>query len=106
MTCCEGLVDWFFGNLQPINIFVGAVALIISFVVRKGDEAHAIDCIAKGVTFCSLPSGLAFLWCAAFPTYVPKVADATLAFFVGGAALILIPFIDFRKLFPGTAKPS
>ena len=93
------VVNLYFEFLQPINILAGAGACLFSFFKRDASEAFAIDSIAKGATFCSFPSGLAFLVCAAFPAYVPKVSDATLAFFVGGLALLLIPFIDIRKLF-------
>lgn len=98
MTVDEALL-WYFANLQPINIAAGTFACLFSFFKRSGVEAHAIDSIAKGATFCSLPSGIAFLLCAAHPAYVPKISDASLAFFVGGLALLLIPFLDMRKLF-------
>lgn len=98
MTLAEA-ASLYFEFLQPINILAGALACGVSFFKRKGSEAFAIDSIAKGATFCSFPSGVAFLICAAFPSYVPSVADATLAFFVGGLALMMIPFLDMRKLF-------
>jgi len=98
MNLVEG-VSLYFEYLQPINILAGFLACLFSFFKRDAAEAFAIDSIAKGATFCAFPSGIAFIICAAFPSFVPKVADATLAFFVGGLALLLIPFIDIRKLF-------
>ncbi|EKT4476577.1 hypothetical protein QEL91_002250 [Pseudomonas putida] len=100
------IIDYYFEHLLPITIFCGSIVCAISFFWRKGDEAIAIDSIAKGATSSAFPSGLAFVLCAAFPGYVPKVADATLAFFVGGLALMIIPFIDFRKVFHASAAPQ
>lgn len=107
MTIVEA-VDSFFEYLLPITIFSGFIVCAITFFMRSGDEAIAIDSISKGATSCAFPSGFAFILCAAFPGYVPKVADATLAFFVGGLALMIIPFIDVKKVYQASIsrKPT
>lgn len=97
MTSAE-ICDWYFAHLQPLNIFTGVIALAIAFIRYKGEESYALDSIAKGLTFSSLPSGVAFIWCAAFPDYVPRLTDVSIAFFSGGAVLVLMPFIDVKKL--------
>lgn len=104
MTLVEA-VDSYFEYLLPITILSGFIVCFVTFFMRKGDEAIAIDSISKGATSCAFPSGFAFILCAAFPGYVPKVADATLAFFVGGLALMIIPFIDVKKVYLASVAP-
>ncbi|MCX2891657.1 hypothetical protein OO258_25860 [Pseudomonas sp. DCB_BI] len=98
MTIAE-VADGYFANLQPITVLAFFVVSAFAFFWRKGDEAVAIDSISKGATACAFPSGVAFVICAAYPGFVPKMADSSLAFSVGGTALMMIPFLDFKKIF-------
>lgn len=97
MTVAEA-ADFFFNNLPPINTLVGFLAAVVSFLYYKADTAYAFECVGRGFAFSALPSGVAFVICSAYPSYVTKVSDLTAAFFIGGLVLILMPFVASKKI--------
>lgn len=97
MTLFEA-ADLAFGNLQPINTLTGFIAGVVSFCHHKCDVSHAFECLARGFTYSTLPSGLAFVFCAAYPAYVTKIPDVSAAFLIGGSALVFMPFLASKKI--------
>ncbi|NCE83503.1 MULTISPECIES: hypothetical protein [unclassified Pseudomonas] len=97
MTVFEA-ADIVFKNLQPINSAVGFLAGMILFGCYKCDTSRAFECVAKAFTFTTLPSGFAFVFTSGYPAYVSKIPDVTAAFFVGGCALVIMPFVVSKKI--------
>lgn len=97
--------DIIFKNLQAINSGVGFLAGVILFLIYRCDTSRAFECVAKAFTFTTLPSGIAFVFTSGFPTYVSKIPDVTAAFFVGGCALVLMPFVVSKKISEAMKAP-
>lgn len=88
--------DVYFANLQPASTLVGVIAGIVCFIRSKFDSSRVFDCLVRGFAFSTLPNGLAFVFCAAYPAYIPKISDSSAAFLLGGLALIFMPFAVTR----------
>lgn len=87
-------IDLYFLNLKLITTVTGIAAFVVSFICAKCAHSALMACLGRAATWCALPSGLAFLVCSAAPGYVPRMSDASLAFLMGGLALVAIALYD------------
>ena len=94
-------LDGYFANLPLITTLVGFVAFLVSYGISRTAES-LMRSMSRGATWCALPNGIAFLICAAYPRYVPLIADVSIAFFMGGIALVVVALYDISA----PAKPS
>jgi len=101
----DTIILWYFEHLQPITTLTGVFACVISCIKQHAQGDFAIESMGRAATWCALPSGVAFVVCSAYPIYVPKLADATIAFLMGGIGLILVAVCDYRKLFKPLIRP-
>lgn len=90
---------WYFDKLPMITLVTGLVAFFVSCWVKRKSESALIDAVTRSATWSALPNGVAFLLCTADSTFVPKLADSSVAFFMGGIALIAVGMWDLKTLF-------
>ncbi|MBG0848389.1 hypothetical protein H3222_24630 [Pseudomonas chengduensis] len=95
MTLDE-LVIGYFDNLQKITVVISIFACLVSFGCSKLRGGSGNSSLGQAATWGAIPNGVAFLICAAYPQHITKITDVTIAFTLGGLALILIPFFDLK----------
>lgn len=107
MTIFEA-ADMYFANLQPASTLVGVLSGIACFIRYKFDSSRVFECLVRGFAFSTLPNGLAFVFCSAYPEYISKISDSSAAFLLGGLALIFMPFAVTRVVnkFLGHSSPA
>ncbi len=91
MTLFEA-ADIYFANLQPACTLVGVLVGVFCFIWYKLDSSRVFECLVRGFAFSTLPNGLAFVFCSAYPAYTSKISDSSAAFLLGGLALMFMPF--------------
>ena len=92
---------WFFGHLQILTTMTGIFAFLISCYATRASEGSGVMSLGRAATWCVLPNGIAFLICSADSSYVPKIADSSAAFLMGGLALVAMCLYDARQLAKG-----
>jgi hypothetical protein len=92
------LIALFFDNLPQLTTTVGIVAFLISCFVNRNSDGFVARSLGRSATWCAMPNGIAFLICSAYPTYVSKIADVSIAFLMGGLALVAIALYDLKTL--------
>jgi hypothetical protein len=90
---------WYFAALPLITMSTGVIAFLVSCWVKRSSDSSLIDAITRGATWSALPNGIAFLICTVDSTYVPKLADSSIAFFMAGIALLAVGMWDLKILF-------
>ncbi|WP_289328850.1 hypothetical protein [Pseudomonas sp. 'CRE Jenny 4'] len=107
MTIFEA-ADIYFANLQPASTLVGVLSGLACFIHYKLDSSRVFECLVRGFAFSTLPNGLAFAFCSAYPLYISKISDSSAAFLLGGLALIFMPFAVTRAVnrFLGQSSPA
>lgn len=107
MTLFE-IADIYFANLQPASALVGVLSGLICFIWYRCDSHRVFECLVRGFAFSTLPNGLAFVFCSAYPTYTSKISDSSAAFLLGGLALIFMPFAVTKIVhkFLGQGSPA
>lgn len=90
---------WYFDNLPIITLMVGVGAYFLSCLIKWRSDNALIDAITRSATWSALPNGVAFLLCTVDSSFVPKLADSSVAFFMGGIALLAVGMWDLRTLF-------
>jgi hypothetical protein len=98
---------WYFSQLSTITLLTGVAAYLISCLIKWKSENALIDAVTRSATWSALPNGVAFLLCTADSTFVPKLADSSVAFFMGGIALVAVGMWDLKTLLkrdPQTAR--
>lgn len=100
------LSAWYFSHLSLITTWAGIIAFFVSFVVKRRCEHVLVDAMTRGATWCALPNGIGFLICTSNPDFIPKLADSSVAFFMGGIALIAVGLWDLKVLFTRESKSS
>lgn len=99
-----GFSSWFFANLAHITTWTGIIAFFVSFVVKRRCHHVLMDAMTRAATWCALPNGIGFLICTSDPSFIPKIADSSVAFFMGGLALIAVGLWDLKLLFTRETK--
>ncbi|PRA69307.1 hypothetical protein CQ065_06920 [Pseudomonas sp. MYb187] len=90
---------WYFAKLPAITMITGVIAFFVSCWVKRSQDSSLIDGVARAATWSALPNGIAFLLCTVDSTYVPKLADSSIAFFMAGIALLAVGMWDLKTLF-------
>lgn len=90
---------WYFAQLSLITTAVGTFAFFASCVIKRNAENTLIDAVTRSATWSALPNGLAFLLCTTDSSFIPKLADSSVAFFMGGIALLAVGMWDIKNLF-------
>lgn len=97
------IIGWFFDNLPQLTTLVGVVAFLVSCFIHRSSDGFAAQSLSRAATWCALPNGIAFLICSAYPAYVSKISDVSIAFLMGGLALVAVALFDARSLVKGAA---
>ncbi|OCX19595.1 hypothetical protein [Pseudomonas graminis] len=97
---------WFFAQLSVITTITGVVAFFVSCVVKRNSDNTLMDAVTRSATWSALPNGVAFLLCTTDSSFIPKLADSSVAFFMGGIALLAVGMWDLKNLFKREAPPD
>jgi uncharacterized membrane protein YdcZ (DUF606 family) len=88
------LIKWYFDHLAIFTTALGAIAFLIACGVYRESDKVVYESLSRAASWCMLPNGLAFLFCSANASLVPRIADSGVAFFMGGLALASLVLPD------------
>lgn len=96
----DELVEIFISHLDRFVIGAAVTTFVVHYGLSawKGSSDALNSAFLKCFSGASIPNGLAFLLCAFFPEYIPKIQGATLAFALAGLALIAASARDVLKI--------
>lgn len=97
---------WYFSVLSVITTLTGVIAFFLSCYVKRHADNVLMDAVTRSATWSALPNGVAFLLCTTDSSFIPKLADSSVAFFMGGIALLAVGMWDLKNLFKRDSQPS